>query len=132
MCDGGGLGFAVELFFLALKQLLSTSSSSESHSALYTGTFRAITSDWRKHKNSLGTQNLLLDIALSRDYDFNFNYPAYIVDEFLGLLGNVFEGQNGVHIDETVQLLAQTRYYDRKIFRLRLLKVITRVWARAQ
>jgi uncharacterized protein DUF6535 len=132
MRDGGGLGFTVELFFLALKQLLSTSSSSESHSALYTGTFRVITSDWRKHKNSLGTQNLLLDIALSRDYDFNFNYPAYIVDEFLGLLGNVFEGQDGAHIDKTVQLLAHTRYYNPKTFRLRLLKVITRVWARAR
>jgi hypothetical protein len=60
--DGGGLGFTVELFFLALSQLLSTSSSKESHSALYTGTFRAITSDWSKHKHSLGTQNLLLDI----------------------------------------------------------------------
>jgi hypothetical protein len=56
--DGGGLGFTVELFFLALKQLLSTSSSKESHSALYKGTFRAITSDWSKHKDSLGTQKL--------------------------------------------------------------------------
>ena len=35
--DGGGLGFAIELFFLALSQLLSTSSSKESHSALYRG-----------------------------------------------------------------------------------------------
>ncbi len=39
--DGGGLGFIVELFFLALKQLLSTSLSQESQSALYIGTFRA-------------------------------------------------------------------------------------------
>ncbi|KAI0260893.1 hypothetical protein BGY98DRAFT_1182471 [Russula aff. rugulosa BPL654] len=55
--DGGGLGYTVELFFLALSRLLSTSSSKESHSALYTGTFRAITSDWSKYKDSLGTQN---------------------------------------------------------------------------
>ena len=38
--DGGGLRFTIELFFLALLQLLSTSPSKESHSALYTGTFR--------------------------------------------------------------------------------------------
>jgi hypothetical protein len=54
--DGGGLGFTVELFFLALKQLLSTSPSQESYSALYIGTFRAITSDRRRYKHSLGTQ----------------------------------------------------------------------------
>ena len=76
--DGGGLGFTVELFFLALgQQLLSTSSSKESDSALYTGTFRAITSDWSKHKHSLGTQNLLFDIAMSRHREFEVHYPAY-------------------------------------------------------
>jgi hypothetical protein len=53
--DRGRLGFTVELFLLALSQLLSTSSSKESHFALYTGTFRVITSDWSKHKDSLGT-----------------------------------------------------------------------------
>ncbi|KAI0267611.1 hypothetical protein BGY98DRAFT_1190925 [Russula aff. rugulosa BPL654] len=56
-CDGGGLGFTVELFFIVFWQFLSTSSSKESNSALYTGTFRAITSDWSKYKHSLGTQN---------------------------------------------------------------------------
>jgi hypothetical protein len=101
--DGGGLGFTVELFFLALSQLLSTSSSKESHSALYTGTFRAITSDWSKHKHSLGTQNLLLNIAMSHRWEFDGYYPAYIVDEFLLLLGNIFEGQTGPHIDEARQ-----------------------------
>ena len=101
--DGGGLGFTVELFFLSLSQLLSTSSSNESHSALYTGTFRAITSDWSKHKHSLGTQKLLLDITMSRRLVFDYDYPAYIVDEFLLLLGNIFEGQTGPHIDEARQ-----------------------------
>ncbi|KAI0264792.1 hypothetical protein BGY98DRAFT_1039258, partial [Russula aff. rugulosa BPL654] len=84
--DGGGFGFTVELFFLALSQLLSTPSSKKSHSALYTGTFRAITSDWRKHKDALGTQNCLLYIAFSRRSEFAHHYPAYIVDEFLLLL----------------------------------------------
>src|SRR6267142_2090304 len=62
--SGGVLGFAVELFFLALKQLLSTSSESskESHSEFYIGTFRAVTargSDTRDRdrdtKNSFST-----------------------------------------------------------------------------
>ena len=109
--DGGGLGFTVELFFLSLSQLVSTSSSRESHSALYTGTFRAITSDWSKHKYSLGTQNLLLDIAMSRRWEFDGQYPAYIVDEFLLLLGNIFEGQTGPHIDEARQLFERVRFY---------------------
>jgi hypothetical protein len=56
LSDGGCLAFTVKLFFLALKQLLYKSSSTESHSALYIGTFRVITSDWHKCKHSLGTQ----------------------------------------------------------------------------
>ena len=75
--DGGGLGFIVELFFHALKQLLSTSLSQESQSALYIGTFRAITSDWHLYKHSLGTQTILLDAVTSEDGTFSdFNYPA--------------------------------------------------------
>jgi len=97
--DGGGLGFTVELFFLALSQLFSTSSSKESHSALYTGTFRAITSDWSKHKDSLATKILLLEIAMSRCQEFGVPYPPYIVHEFLILLDNIFKGQTGPHID---------------------------------
>jgi hypothetical protein len=42
--DGGGFGFTVELFFLSLRQLLSMSSSSDSFSTFYVGTFRAVTS----------------------------------------------------------------------------------------
>ena len=123
--DGGGLGFTVELFFLALSQLLSTSPSKESHSALYTGTFRAITSDWSKHKHSLGTQKLLLDIAMSCRREFNAHYLAYIVDEFLVLLRNIFEGQAGSHIDEVMQKLTPTLSLESESFENRLLKVIT-------
>ena len=127
--DGGGLGFTVELFFLSLDQLLSTSSSKESHSALYMGTFRAITSDWSRYKHSLGTQNLLLYIAWSRFEHFGGRYPACIVDEFLELLGNCFEGQTRSRIDELVeQLMSQGRYYKIRIWN-RVLKVIR---ARAQ
>ena len=124
--DGGGLGFTVELFFIALSQLLSTSSSNESHSALYTGTFQAITSDWSKYKHSLGTQNLLLDIAVSRHWAFEARYPAYIVDEFLLLLGNVFDGQTGPHIDRARQRFESFESFDPRGFRERLLRVLTR------
>ena len=64
ICDGGGLGVAVEVFLLAFKELLSSSPSQESYSALYISTFRAITSDWRRYKHSLGTQKLLLDSCI--------------------------------------------------------------------
>ena len=122
--DGGGLGFTVELFFLALDQLLSTSSSKESHSALCMGAFRTITSDWSKYKHSVGTQNLLLYVAWSRFEQFDENYPAYIVDEFLELLGNCFEGQTRSRIDETVQLLTSVHHFHGVKFWDRVLKVI--------
>jgi hypothetical protein len=125
--DGDGLGFTIELFFFAFDQLLSTSSSKESHSALYTGTFRAITSHWNKRKHSLGTQKLLLDIAWSRRSEFSYdNYPTYIVDEFFSLLGNIFEGQAGPHIDEAVQKFESFKVLSTgKKFRDRMLRVIT-------
>ena len=123
--DGSGLGFAVELFFLALSQLLSTSSSEESHSALFTGTFRAITSDWSKHKHSVGTQNILLDIAMSRREDFDVHYPAYIVDEFLLLLGRILEGQTGPHIDKAGHQFESLRWSGPRSFRDKVLAVLT-------
>ena len=123
--DGGVLGFTVELFFLALSQLLSTSSSEGSHSALYTGTFRAITSDWSKHKYSLGTQKLLLDIAISRRGEFEVHYPSYIVDEFLFLLGNIFEGQTGPHIDKAKQQFESFGLYGPEWFSERVLRALT-------
>jgi hypothetical protein len=123
--DGCGFAFMVELFFLALKQLLSTSSSKNSHFALYMGTFRAITSDWNKHKNSHGTRKLLLDVALSHSYDFQDDYPDYIIDEFLELMGKFFKGQEGIHIDEAVQQLDSFKFYAPKSFLGRLSKVIT-------
>jgi hypothetical protein len=55
---GGGLGFTVEIFFLALSQLLSTSPSKDSHSALHTGTFLVITPDEaRQQFESSGSYN---------------------------------------------------------------------------
>jgi len=106
--DGGGLGFAVELFLLVLGQLLSTSSSQDSHSVLYVATFRGITSDWRQYKHSLGTQKILLDtVASNQGIVHRFNYPTYITDELLELLEHILEGQSGPHIENAVQHLSQ-------------------------
>jgi len=108
--DGGGFGFMVELFFLSLRHLSSTSPSSDSYSSFYVGTFKVITSDWRRHKHSLGTQqvllNLVCDLAVDQRGQFSdYPYPDYIVDELLELLGNVFEGQVGSHIDDAIEEL---------------------------
>ena len=106
----GGLGFAVELFLLSLRQLLSTYPSQESYSALYIGTFRTITSDRSSYKYSLGTQKILLDVIAS-DQGFlrTFNYPDYITGEVWELLGDIFEGPTSFfmqpHIDSAVQRL---------------------------
>ena len=127
-----GFGYTVELFFLALSQLLvstsgSSSSSSkkdsDSHSALYTGAFRDITSDWKNHKNTRGTQRLLLDIALSRGIDFQDEYPDYIVEAFLLLLCNIFEGQRD-NIYEAIQRVRSLPDSFPKSFQARLLDVL--------
>ena len=98
--DGGGFGFTVKLFFLALKQLLSKSSSKTP----YLGTFRAITSDWSKYKHSLGTQKLLLDMVMPDGLVIVSNYPDYIVDEFLKLLGNILKGQTRQNIHQQISV----------------------------
>ena len=104
--SGGGLGFCVEIFLIALKHLLSASSLKLSQSALYTSTFRVITSDWRKYKHSLGTQKILLHIISSScGLISTFNYPAYIIDELLVLVDNMLKGQTGPHIDLAVNRL---------------------------
>jgi len=137
--EGGRLGFTVELFFLALRQLLSTSSSKESHSALLIGTFRAVTSDWSKYKKSLGTQKLLLDWVVSDNciiVDSADAYPDFLIDEFLLFLAKVLEGQGGPHIDAIVhQLTEKLRFLylitrRRALFYEKALRVITQ--ARAQ
>ena len=97
--EGRGLGFAVELFLLSLRQLLSTYLSHKSFAAPYIITFKAITAD-RRHKYPPGTQQILLDVVAS-DQGFlrTFDYPDYITDEVWELLGDILEGQRGSHID---------------------------------
>jgi hypothetical protein len=114
--DGRCLGFTVELFFLSVRQLelssTSTSSPSELKEVYYTGTFEAITSDWKNCKTSVGTQRILLDILCdlvieSRGAFSNFSYPPYIVKKLLELVGNMVEGHEGfrTHIDDIIREL---------------------------
>ena len=140
LCDLalGGLGFTVELFFLALSQLLSTasgaSSSSQlgSHSALYANTLPAITSNWRFFKSFHATQNLLLDIAMSRRDEFEAGYPTGVVKQFLFLLGNVFQGETaGPHIDRARRQFESFESYNHRGFRERVLKVLARCQAQS-
>ena len=126
--DGGGLGFTVELFLLALRQLLPTSRSQQhSQSSLFVFTFRAITSDWGEYKRSLGTQKILLDAVASPDGVIQrFDYPTYITDELLALLEHILEGQKGPHVEDAVQqlLLPDDRPGIKK-FRAKALQVIS-------
>jgi hypothetical protein len=114
--DGGGLGFTIELFFLTLRQL-ELSSMSSSSEVYYTGTFQAITSDWKKSKNSVGTQRILLDLLCdlaigSRGAFSNFRYPPYIVCMLLELVGKMVEGHIGfhAHIDDIIQELEEVDF----------------------
>jgi hypothetical protein len=132
--NGGGLGFAVELFFLVLKELLPKSDKSSSK-ALYVGTFRAITSDWSEYKHSLGTQKLLLNMVMPGGLVTDSDYPDYIVDEFMTLLGNILKGQTGPHIVSAVRTLSKAinptsgRYYSYVELLRKALGVITQVQA---
>ena len=129
-----GLGFTVEVFFLALRQLLSVSSSKEPYIALFIGTFRAIISDWEKYKYSFGTQQVLLNLvcdlaAQDRGMFSGYAYPSYITDELLVLLGNMLEGEKGSHIDKAERELRAARLWlhgDRQKFLDKVLGVITR------
>ena len=124
--DGSGLGFTVELFFLALRQLSSTSSSSELKKVIYTGTFKVISSNWEKSKNSAGTQRVLLDLVCdlvirSRGVFSDFSYPTYIVDMLLDLVEDMVEGHGGEHphINDIIQELEDDDLWNRMDSRLR-------------
>jgi hypothetical protein len=106
LCEGRGIGFTVELFLLALQQLLSTSSSKESHSELLMGSLQAIIPDSSKYESPFGTQQLLLDCVVSNN-DTVFGSTDTIIDEFFSLLATVLKGQSGPHIEDIVQLLTE-------------------------
>ena len=117
--DGGGLGFTIELFFLSLRELSSSSlspdksPSPDSKEAFYTGTFDVIKSDWKKGKNLVGTQRILLEllcdlIIQGRGIFSDFRYPPYIVEKLLNLVGNMVKGLGRgsyPHIDDLLDEL---------------------------
>ena len=112
--DGRGLGFIIELFFLAVRQISSASSSSEMEltKVFYTGTFEVITSNWEKSKKSTGTQRILLDllwdlVIRGRGVFSDFSYPPYIVEMLLDLVGKMVKGHRDInpHIAEVIEEL---------------------------
>jgi len=117
--DGGGFGFTVELFFLALRQLSSASLSDEEKKGFYVGTFKVITTHWADSKHSSGTQGILLDVVCDivirrRGIFSDFAYPEYVLDELLKVVKNMVDGQGNsrVHIDGAVQELQEVRPWD--------------------
>jgi hypothetical protein len=132
--DGGGLGFTIELFFLSLRQLSSPSRSPNEHSSsdlkkvFYTGTFDVIKSNWKKNKDSAGTQRILLEllcdlIIQGRGIFSDFRYPRYIVEKLLDLVGKMVEGlgQTGPHphIDDLLDELKDDSLMNRMTIGLR-------------
>jgi hypothetical protein len=117
--DGGGLGVAVELFFITLEQVLPKFSLEESQYALYLGTFKNITSDWEQWRHSSGTQKVILNVVyniamrLPEDdipSDSHFACPPLFTDELLILLSNMLEGQTGSHISDIEQRIHNLDY----------------------
>ena len=141
--DGNGLGFWVELFCLVARQLIPIPLLPDNLSVLILGTFRIITSNWRQHKHSIGTQrvilNLICDMAiLDRGLMSDHDFPKYITDELLILLQKMVEGQAGSHIDEAMEELEDAiRKQDSepewsteiRLFRAETVKIISRVRA---
>jgi hypothetical protein len=108
--DAGGFGFWVENFVLVASELVTISLTPDNLSTLIRGTFRTITSDWRQHRHSIGTQrvilNLVCDLAIhNRGLLSDRIIPSYVTDELLVLLENILEGQSGSHIDEATMEL---------------------------
>ncbi len=130
--DGGGFGYSIERFFLALAQLLATAPLRDTNATtLYIGTFKAITSDWEQHNGSIGTQRVILNIVcdvafLYRGFFSNRNYPESILDELLRLLHDMIKGQSGSHINDTIEELHTLDWRKDEIFADKAIEVISR------
>ena len=68
--------------------------------------------NWKKSKNSAGTQRILLDLLYnlvirSRGVFSDFPYPPYIVEMLLDLVGKMVKGHMGLkrHINEVIEEL---------------------------
>ncbi|KAI9454076.1 hypothetical protein F5148DRAFT_1288803 [Russula earlei] len=128
---GGAFGFTLELYFLALRQLLmSSASSSTEFTTFYIGAFKTITSDWEQYKNSLGTQQIILNIVCDiaerdRGMFSNHPYPDNITTELLKLLGKMIEGQTSAYIDAAMKELRDIEWrHGDQGFRVRALGAI--------
>jgi len=124
--EGDGLGFTIELFFLALRQLPPSSPSPDSSSSpelkevFYIGTFDVIKSNWERCKDSAGTQRILLDLLCDiviqgRGIFSDFPYPQYVVEMLLDLVGNIVKGHGGSqsHINDIIQELQNDHLWHR-------------------
>ena len=122
--DGGGLGFTLELFFLTSRQLLSTSVAQDSDQVFFCGTFKVITSRWADSKDSLGTENILLNLACDliipgRGVFSDFDYPGYITDMLFHLIDVMLRSSTGSHIDDVRRELEEDSSNKRMDMRLR-------------
>jgi hypothetical protein len=105
LSSGGALGFTLELYFLSLRQILSTFTPSPRgiDTSFYISAFKVITSDWEKVKGSHGTLqivlNIVCDIAIrDRGIFSNCTYPDCVTKELLELLGEMVKGQANPYI----------------------------------
>ena len=96
----GAFGFTLELYFLSLRQILSTFTLQHKpiHVSFNVSAFKVITSDWDRFKGSRGTMqiilNLVCDIAMpDRGIFSNCPYPGYVTKELLEMLENMVKGQ---------------------------------------
>jgi hypothetical protein len=133
---GGAFGFTLELYFLTVKKLLpSTASPSREFTTFCVGAFRAITYDWEKYKDSVGTQqiilNLVCDIAVrERGIFSNYRYPDCITELLLELLGNVVYGFANVYIEDARRELRDVKSTHGDLaFRRRAFETIERQYA---
>ncbi|KAH9052785.1 hypothetical protein EDB87DRAFT_1655489 [Lactarius vividus] len=90
------------------RQLYRLQDFRDAHSAIIVGTFRTISSEWRRYKHSIGTQqvilNLVCDLAiLDHGLLSDTAFPRYLTDELLIFLANMVEGQSGSHIDDAMR-----------------------------
>ncbi|KAN0133845.1 hypothetical protein V8E53_008340 [Lactarius tabidus] len=144
--DGGGFGFWVESMFLVIEQLGLIPLSPDAFSSLILGMFRAVTSHWRQHKHYIGTQRVILNLVCDLSIDergplSNCTLPTFIIDELLILLEKILEGQSGSHIDEVMKemedeeeqdaVTGPTQWTDKRLFRAKVLKVVSRLRASA-
>jgi hypothetical protein len=108
---GGAFGFTLELYFLALRQLLPASASSSGEfTTFYIGALKAITSDWEQYKDSHGTQKLILNLICDigvrdRGIFSNYMYPDDITTELVELSCKMIQGRESDYIKTAMEEL---------------------------